>query len=197
MSARTRFDAAYYRRFYGNRATRVADAGSYRRLARFVAAYLRHLELPVESVLDLGCGLGNWRAALAEELPKASYTGVEVSDYLCERYGWTKASVVDFDPGRAFDLVICQGVLQYLPDRHAARAIGNLARLTRNALFLEVLTRRDWRENCDRETTDRDVHLRDGDWYRRRLRRHFVNCGGGVFVPRSSPAVLFELEALP
>lgn len=197
MSARSRFDAAYYRRFYGDRSTRVADPGSYRRLAAFVGAYLRHLELGVRSVLDIGCGLGQWRPALRKELPDAGYTGVEVSDYLCERYGWTKGSVVDFAPGRAFDLVVCQGVLQYLTDRQAACAIGNLARLTRSALFLEVLTRRDWDESCDRETTDGEVHLRQGEWYRRRLRRHFVNCGGGLFLRRPSAAVLYELECVP
>ena len=196
MSVRSRFDEDYYRRFYGDRSTRVAAPQAYRRLAGFVAAYIRHLDLQVKSVLDIGCGLGQWREALKREFPGARYTGVEISDYLCEHHGWTKGSVVDFEPGRMFDLVICQGVLQYLTDRQAARAINNLGRLTRNALFLEVLTRRDWRENCDRRTTDGEVHLREGEWYRSRMRRHFVNCGGGLFLPRSSPAVLFEMEAL-
>jgi len=108
--------------------------------------------------------------------------------------------VATFDPARelgraTFDLVICQGVLQYLDDRTAARALANLARWTDGVLFLEALTRRDWRENCDRERTDGDVHLRDGAWYRRRLARHFQRCGGGVFVARAAGCSLFELES--
>ena len=64
-------------------------------------------------------------------------------------------------------------MLQYLDDRTAARAIANLGRLTRGVLYLSALTTRDWRENCDRTRTDRDVFLRDAAWYGTRLRKHF------------------------
>ncbi|HLU40648.1 MAG TPA: class I SAM-dependent methyltransferase [Planctomycetota bacterium] len=194
MVAPTRFDAAYYARFYGDRRTRVADAASTRRLGEFVCAYLRFLGLPVREVVDLGCGLGHWRAVIAAQFPRARYTGVEVSDYLCRRYGWQKGSAVDYRHPRPADLVICQGVLQYLDARQARAAIDNLARLTRGALYLEVLTRTDWEENCDRSVTDGAVHLRTGAFYRRLLRRHFHACGGGLFVRRDAGVVLFELE---
>ena len=64
MTEPERFDAAYYRRFYQDPATRVLDSRAVARLANFVAAYLRHLGLPLRSVLDLGCGIGLWRQAL-------------------------------------------------------------------------------------------------------------------------------------
>ena len=191
-----RFDAAYYRRYYGAAHTRVADAASTRRLAAFVVGYLQYLRLPLRSVLDLGCGLGLWRGALQRLCPRARHHGVEVSDYLCRRFGWSQGSVVDHDPGRTFDLVICQGVLQYLDDDDAAKAIDNLGRLTHGALWLEALTARDWKHNCDRRSTDGDVHLRTGAWYRRRLQRRFVAAGGGLFVRRTAPVTLFELETL-
>jgi len=194
MTATTRFDADYYRRFYGARRTRVADLGATRRLAGFVVGYLRYLRLPLRSVLDLGCGLGLWRTALQGLAPSARYHGVEVSDYLCERFGWTHGSVVDHRPGRSYDLVVCQGVLQYLDDGDAARALDNLARLSRGALYLEALTRRDWRDNCDRSVTDGAVHLRDVAFYRDRLRRHFTAVGGGVFVRTTAGVTTFELE---
>lgn len=200
-SATKRFDADYYRRFYDDPATRVADAASVRTLAGFVAAYLRHLDIDVRSVLDVGCGHGHWRTAAAALWPAATYRGVEWSEHLCERFGWTHGSVADFDPeqafGRAnFDLVVCQGVLQYLDDRQAARAIANLGRWCDGALYLEALTETDWRENCDRQRTDGDVHLRPGAFYRRRLARDFLTAGGGVFVAKRAGATLFELEGL-
>ena len=194
-----RFDRGYYERFYLDPASRVSDAAAVRDLAGLVAAWARYLDLPVRHVLDLGCGLGHWRDAAREAWPRARYHGVEISEHLCAQRGWPRGSVVDFDPVRelgrgSFDLVVCQGVLQYLTDHEAARALANLARWTDGLLFLEVLTRRDWQRNCDRTRTDGDVRLREGSWYRRRLARHFRACGGGVFVSRRAGITLFELE---
>ena len=61
-------------------------------------------------------------------------------------------------------------------------------------LYLEALTELDWRENCDRARTDGNVHLRTGTWYRKRLRKHFLDCGGGLFCSRAAGVSLFELE---
>jgi SAM-dependent methyltransferase len=194
-----RFDADYYRRFYGDARSRVADLAAVRRLAAFVAGYLRYLQVPVRSILDVGCGVGHWRQAAAECWPRARYHGVEHSAHMCERHGWTQGSIVDLDAraatGRSrFDLVVCQGVLQYLDDREAARAITNLAKWCKGALYLEALTARDWQRNCDRSRTDGDVHLRSGEWYQRRLSRRFIACGGGVFCSKDAGVTLFELE---
>lgn len=198
-AAAERFDAAYYRKFYGDRETRVSDLAAIRRLAGFLHGYLAYLELPVRHVLDAGCGIGHWQKAVRAFWPKARYHGLEYSPWLCERYGWTQGSVVDFDGRRlrrdgTFDLVVCQGVLQYLTDRDAARAIDNLAQLCGGALYLEALTQKDWDERCDQAVTDGDVHLRPLAWYRRRLDRHFQACGGGLFVRRTAGVTLFELE---
>lgn len=196
MARRYHFDESYYRRYYMEPGTRVMDAGDYRALADFVCSYLKYLELPVRRVADIGCGLGLWRPLLQRHFPGARYTGVEASEYLCRRYGWRRGSVVDFQARWPFDLIICQGVLQYLPPAQAERAIANLARLCRGALYLDALTREDWEENVDQARTDGDVYLRPGGWYRRRLAEHFVNAGGGLFVSRESPVVVFELEKL-
>jgi SAM-dependent methyltransferase len=116
------FDEAYFDRFYRDPRTRVASPRDTLRLARFVCNYLKFLEQPVGRVIDLGCGIGSWRQAIHRHFPRATYTGVEVSSYLCRAYGWLPGSVVDFAAGEPFDLVICQGVLQYLDATQARRA---------------------------------------------------------------------------
>ncbi len=167
------FDSAYFRKYYFNTATRVTTATEMRGRAQLIAAILRHAGITVRSILDAGCGIGLLRKPFAEALPRARYEGLEASDYLCARYQWTKGSVVDFTPRSASDLVVCYDVLQYVGDRDAARAIANLAKLSSAAIYVSALTREDWRANCDRTRTDGAVHLRPGDWYRRRLRRYY------------------------
>ncbi|MFI5309470.1 MAG: class I SAM-dependent methyltransferase, partial [Polyangiales bacterium] len=110
--------------------------------------------------------------------------------------GWTRASIASYRPRGRFDLVICQGVLQYLGDAQARAAIANLARVCRGALYLEALTAEDRRDACDLGATDLRVHLRPAAFYRRALARDFRACGGGVFLHRDSTPVLYALEGL-
>lgn len=189
-----RFDADYYARFYGAEETRVAGQAETARLVRFVAGYLDYLQLPVHRVLDMGCGIGLWQAPVAEAFPEASYTGVEVSAYLCETHGFQRGSADTYRGRGLFDLVVCQGVLQYLDDARAEAAIDNLCRLCRGALYLEALTREDWAEHVDQERTDGDVHKRLASWYRRRLAADFIAIGGGLFLKKTAPVTLFSLE---
>jgi SAM-dependent methyltransferase len=189
-----RFDAEFYRRFYEDPATRVASAAEGERLGEFICAYAAYLEVRVRRVLDAGCGLGHLRAPVLRRFPAARYTGLEVSEYLARRHGWVHGSLADFRPRGAFDLVICHDVLQYLDDRAAARAIANLARLSRGILYVSALTLEDWRSAADRARTDGDVHLRPADWYRRRLGRAFLPLGGGLFARRGHAPVLWALE---
>jgi SAM-dependent methyltransferase len=190
----TRFDRAYYDRFYRGRTTRVTSAAETSRLCRFVTAYLDYLGVAVRSALDVGCGLGLWQSPLKKAYPGLRYTGLERSEHLAEELGWVCGSIVTY-PGPRADLVICRGVLQYLADRELPRAIENLARLSRRALYLEVLTHGDWENNVDRSVTDGAVHLRPVARYKKLLARAgFVACGGGVFLPPDSNVVLYELE---
>jgi SAM-dependent methyltransferase len=193
----TIFGPAYFRKFYLRSATRVVTPAEMRSRARLIAAILAQAEIPVRRILDAGCGIGLLRGPLAELMPRVRYTGLDASEYLCDRYGWIRGSVTDFVPKSPYDLLICYDVLQYLNDREAARAIANFARLTHSALYVSALTVEDWRCNCDRSRTDRDVHLRSGDWYRRRLKRHFRYLGFGVWVRKGVTALLWDLESAP
>jgi SAM-dependent methyltransferase len=189
----TQFNKEYYQRFYFNPRTAVISRAEMRARARLIGAYADHIGLPVRRMLDAGCGIGLLRAPLKRAFPRAEYTGLEYSEYLCQRFGWVQGSLATWvaDP---FDLVVCYDVMQYLDDRTAARAIANLGRLTRGVLYLSALTARDWRENCDRTRTDRDVHLREAEWYGARLRRHFRPSGAGFWVRRGAPLTTWEME---
>lgn len=190
------FDKDYYDRFYGVRRPRKEDREEMALLGDFVCAYLRYLGESVQTVLDIGCGLGLWREAISRHFPKARYHGVEVSRYLCRTYGWTYGSVADFRGRPPSDLVICKDVLQYLPSAEATAAIDNLVRLSRYALYFGVLTKEDWEENCDQAQTNGEVYQRSAVWYRRRLMKHFINLGGGLFLRRDARVVVWELEKL-
>jgi SAM-dependent methyltransferase len=189
-AAAQRFDAAYYAEWYGDIDTRVEIAD---RAARFVLSYVDHMDLSIRNALDLGCGLGLWKQALAEQAPKVRYTGVETSPYLCRKFGWKQGDVCTYGGDRQYDLVICQGVLQYLAERDCEAAIANLARLSRRFVYLEVLTRGDAEEICAPDGTDFEVHVRDASWYVRRLAPYFVNLGGGLYAKRGLRQHYYEL----
>jgi trans-aconitate methyltransferase len=197
MPPATLFGPAYFKKFYLSASTRVVTPGEMRLRARLIAAILAQTCTPVRSIMDAGCGIGLLRKPFKEVLPRARYLGLEASDYLCARYGWIRGSVVDYAPKKPCDLVVCYDVLQYLDDGDAARAVANLARLTRAALYISALTREDWRENCNKTRTDRAVHLRPGDWYRRRLKRSFRYLGFGVWLRKDVTAILWDLERTP
>lgn len=189
-----RFDPEFYRRHYIDPRTRVVTRAEMARRAELVAAFVHHAELKVRSILDVGCGMGLMRRQLQRRFPRARYVGLEASPYLCQKFGWERGSAATYDPGRSFDLVVCYDVLQYLASREAAAAIRNLARLCSGILHFGVLTREDWDLYCDQRSTDRNVHMRPGNWYRRRLAPAFINAGSGMFVRRGAPVHLWELD---
>ena len=195
MKTKQSFDAAYYRRFYLRAATRAMSQPETERRAAVIASIVAQLEFPVKRILDMGCGLGWFKQPLLKVFPKASYTGVEYSEYLCQEHGWQQGSVVDYQGRGQFDLVVCCDVMQYLDDRDATRAINNLARLCRGALFLHIPTQRDWKTVMDPSGTDTHVHVRAASWYQQRLRKHFQHIGNGVLVKKDVEVLQWELQA--
>lgn len=187
------FDKAYYDRFYRNPKTRAVTPAAVRRQATFIAAYLRHLEVPVGRILDMGCGTGMLLRAFGRAFPNATTAGVEFSDYLCETYGWQQGSVVDVNAGQPADLVICNDVLGYLNDNDCARALKNLTTHTTGALYLGVLTREDLKL-CDPDRTDSEQVARPVSWYRRRLTGSFLPVGGGLFLRKPVAVTVWHLE---
>ena len=189
------FDRSYYQRYYFDPRTAVASRCETEARARLIAAFAAHVGLPVRRILDAGCGTGVLRAALRKLLPAAEYVGLESSEYLCARYGWSRGRLEAYRARTPFDLVICYDVLQYLDADAARRALRNFGRLCRGVLYFSALTRADYEENCDRTRTDGEVHLRSGRWYRAQLTRQFREAGLGFWLRRSAPLTLWELES--
>lgn len=192
---RKSFDQAYYDRFYRNPRTRAVTPAAAARQAKFIAAYLRYLDLPVRRVLDIGCGTGITLRALGREFPSARVHGVEYSDYLCDRYGWERGSVVDYASDAPWDLVVCNDVLAYLDAKPCAKALANIATLSRSAAFLGILTEDD-EGQYDRARTDPQQHRRPAAWYRRRLGRDFVSVGGGLYLKQPLNVTVWTMDRL-
>ena len=193
----TTFDEAYYQRFYFDKKTSVVDPQHVERLGAFVCAYLQYLRVPVRRVLDMGCGIGLWKGVVAQHFPEASYHGVVLSEYLCGRYGWQRGSVMDYAADEPFDFVVCQGVLPYLSPPDLKRALANLGRLNRGGLYIEAVAREDYeRDIIDEEVTDARLFRHRVALYRRGLRAHAIELGGGVWLSRQAQVPLFALEHL-
>jgi trans-aconitate methyltransferase len=145
------------------------------------------------SVLDIGAGPGLWRDWFRDNHPSIRVTSTDVSEYACSTFGHVQRDIATWRPPRAYDLVICHGVLQYIDDIGAERAIDNIAHATRHVLYLEVPTARDFATIVDSSATDMDVHRRSGSWYREHLETSFTRAGAGLWVRKGS-VILYELE---
>jgi SAM-dependent methyltransferase len=189
-----RFDAAYFGRFYESRKTRVHGPVEIARLARGVTGMIAWFGGEIRSVLDVGAGAGLWRDWFAKHRKGVRYVSTDVSAYACERYGHERRDIARWRGRERFDLVVCQGVLPYLPDEDAGRAIDNIAAMCSGFLYVEAITVRDLMEVCDREATDVAVHVRPGAWYRERLERHFTTLGCGLHYRKGGPLCFYELE---
>lgn len=165
------YDRAYFDRWY-----RDGGIGGPARLARkaalAVATAEYHLERPIRSVLDIGCGEGAWRAPLRKLRPRVQYLGFDASEYAIARHGRTRnlrlARFGDFAtlrPCAPADLLVCSDVLHYLPTRELDRGLPALADLCGGIAFIEVFARED-----ETEGDDHDFQPRPAAFYRRRLR---------------------------
>jgi SAM-dependent methyltransferase len=193
-AASSPFGADYFDRFYESRATRVYGPAEIGRLARGVTGMIAWLGGDIRSVLDVGAGTGLWRDWFASHKKDVRYVSTDVSAYACERYGHTQRDITRWSGRERFDLVVCQGVLQYLDDDGAARAIANIAAMCRGFLYLEALTLRDLSDACDVDRSDTAVHARTGAWYRARLGEHFTTLGCGLHYKKDGHLVFYELE---
>ncbi len=194
MDRFARFDEAYYQRFYVDKATRVTSAEEHDSLARFVFCFAEWNKIEIRNVLDIGAGVGLWKKWIAKHQKSVAYEGTEVSQAMCKKHGFTERDITRWRDRKKFDLIVCQGVLQYLPDPDLAPAIANIAAMSRGLVYFEITTRGDLRERCDQELTDQDIHVRNGSYYRGILLKYFLNVGAGLWWSKEQTPPFYELE---
>lgn len=189
------YDRRYFDRWY-----RKGGIGGARRLARKVALAVAtaeyHLERPLRTVLDIGCGEGAWRAPLLKLRPDARYLGFDSSDYAVARFGPRRhlrlARFGDFAqlrPCPPVDLLVCSDVMHYLDGRELDRGLPGLAELCGGIAFLETFAREDRAEGDEHEFRNRPAAF-----YRRRFEAlGFTQLGSHCWL---SPALRGHATAL-
>lgn len=200
MADHARFDRAYFDRWYRHPRHRVLDSDEIARRSALVLSLAEYvLERPARSVLDVGCGEGNWRAPLLRRRPRLRYLGVDPSEYVVRRFGRRRniirgtAETLDTLPRRGpFDVVIASGVLNFLAEQELGRAVRALARMTNGVAFLELFAASD-----DVVGDTRGWHPRSAAYYRQVLRRAgFTQCGPHCYVARPRTRTLAALERI-
>ncbi|MGQ0639308.1 MAG: class I SAM-dependent DNA methyltransferase [Gemmatimonadaceae bacterium] len=192
------YDRAYFDKWYRHPTHRVKSA---RYLARQVACVLRVaeylLERPITSVLDVGAGEGHWRGVLRRMRPGLRYYGVDPSEYVVRRFGRRRniqlgslGTINQLSLPRAFDLIVCCGVLNYVPDSEVPEGVHTLRSLARGPLYLEIFARED-----DAEGDFQRRAAKPAAWYRRVLSKAgLVACGMQFYVPRELAHLTSALE---
>lgn len=189
------FDEAYYRRYYLSESTRIYPRERHEKLVAGVVNLVEWFAGRIDTVLDVGAGLGWWGQWLRQHRRHVVYTSTEVEPAICKRYKHQQADIATWRSGETFDLVVCQGVLPYLEDQAAAQAIENLAAMSHGFLYLEAITTEDFGGNIDPTRTDTSVKARKASWYRGRLTRHYRELGAGLWAARCAEHIFYALEA--
>lgn len=183
--ATKQYDRRYFDRWYRTDAASGRRVWLTRKVAMAVATAEYHLGRPLQSVLDVGCGEGAWRAPLLKLRPSLHYLGLDSSAYAVARHGRSRnLHRVDFSDlaqlrfERSFDLLVCSDVMHYLPTRTLDRGLSGFAELCHGVAFLEVFCRGDAVEG------DTDGYIgRTPAFYRQRFAdAGFVPCGSHLYL---------------
>lgn len=164
-----RYDEAYFDRWYRSRQRVVTPQSIGRKASLALAAAEYWLERPVRSVLDVGCGEGQWRGVLRRRRPGLRWVGVDPSEYVVRRHGKRRnirlggfGDLPDVGLRGAFDLIVCSDALQYVSTPDLRRGLAELVDRLGGIAWLEAHTADDAVEG-DRE----GWHLRSESRYRR------------------------------
>jgi SAM-dependent methyltransferase len=192
------YDQAYFDKWYRHPQHRVKSPTELRRQVEFVVRLAEWvLGRPVRSVLDVGCGEGQWRPQLARLRPGVHYDGVDPSEYAVQRYGarrrLQRGGIEDLEAlslRDQYDLVVCCGMLNYLEPTVLRRGLVQVARRTAGVAYLELFTAADAFEGDTSWPPPRAT-----GWYQRVIREaglHAIGMHG--YVPSETLTRVAALE---
>lgn len=200
MVTSERYDRAYFDRWYRAPQTRVSSPAALRRKAALALAVGEYyLGRQVRTVLDVGCGEGDWLPALRAARPAVRWTGVDPSEYVVDRFGRSRgirlgsfATLEEVGLAASYDLVVCSSALLYADDAELSAALHSMAARTRAVAFLELYT------SDDQLDGDRPEGLRDAAYYRKALwRSGFRSVGSHCYLGPVAHDLASDLEAAP
>jgi SAM-dependent methyltransferase len=186
--ATRQYDRGYFDKWYRDPRYRVKSAAELNRQATFVLASAEHvLGRAVRTVLDVGCGEGNWLAPLSRQRPGIQYTGVDSSEYVVARFGAQRSirlgTIDSLDRVRLrkrYDLILCVGMLNYLTPAQFRTGLSHVYDRADGMVYLELFTEADSGVFGDTMGT----RMRSPAWYRARIREaRFISCGMHCYVP--------------
>lgn len=195
-----RYDAAYFDKWYRHPTHRVKTAAE---LARQVSFVLHTAEWVlgrrVRTVLDVGCGEGNWYAPLRALRPRVVYHGVDPSAYAVSRFGARRnlqrggiEDLASLDLLAQYDLVVCCGMLNYLSVPQLTNGIRQVAARVGGMAYLELFTSGDHFEGDTNWPPPRSA-----TWYRGLMRRAgLVPVGMQCYVTKAEQHRVSLLERL-
>ena len=188
MTATREYDQRYFDKWYRNPRYRVKTPQELSRQVAFVVSAAEHiLGRAIQTVLDVGCGEGNWLAPLRRLRPRVQYTGVDSSEYVVRRFGRSRnirlGTIDSLDRMRLrkeYDLILCVGMLNYLDPAQLRTGLAHLYELANGVVYLELFTSADSGVFGD----TRGTRLRSPAWYRARIREaRFLSCGLHCYIP--------------
>jgi SAM-dependent methyltransferase len=186
--AQRAYDQHYFDKWYRNPRFRVKSPAELARQVAFVVATAEHvLGRTVRSVLDVGCGEGNWLPPLRQLRPGIHYVGIDSSEYAVERFGASRnirlGTIDALDRIRLrkeYDVVLCVGMLNYLTPEQFRTGLDQVYERANGLVYLELFTAADRGVVGDTMGT----RFRSPAWYRARIREaRFVNLGLHCYIP--------------
>ena len=102
-------------------------------------------KLKPESIIDIGCGNGNWAKVIKKELPDVMYLGVDISSRMIKhakkRNPDMNFEVMDIRQGvisnKKFDVAFMYTCMLHIPAIEMENVVNNLKKIAKKVIFVE------------------------------------------------------------
>ena len=107
----------------------------------YMQSLQKHGVVGKKSILDMGCGAGEWSFAAAKLNPEASVIGIDINEIMldfaikykqeneiknCKFSRESYENLLEIFQPESFDVIMCNGVIQYIDDQKAFHIISHL-----------------------------------------------------------------------